>query len=63
MTPEKRKVQITGGATLIVSLPIKWAREIGLSAGDEIFLAALALFLLEVIGRRVREILQGNPMV
>ncbi|MEA1868541.1 MAG: phosphate uptake regulator PhoU [Euryarchaeota archaeon] len=39
MTPEKRKVQITGGATLIVSLPIKWAREIGLSAGDEIFLA------------------------
>ncbi len=39
MPPEKRKVQLTGGATLIVSLPIKWAREIGLSAGDEIFLA------------------------
>ncbi|MCD6208498.1 MAG: phosphate uptake regulator PhoU [Methanosarcinales archaeon] len=38
MPPEKRKVQLTGGATLIVSLPIKWARNVGLAAGDEVFL-------------------------
>jgi len=38
MPPEKRKVQLTGGATLIVSLPIKWARDVGLAAGDEVFL-------------------------
>ena len=29
-----RKVQLTGGATLIVSLPKAWAKSIGLSAGD-----------------------------
>ncbi len=38
MPPEKRKVQLTGGSTFIVSLPIRWAREVGLAAGDEIFL-------------------------
>ncbi len=40
MPPEKRKVQLTGGATLIVSLPIRWARDVGLGAGDEVFLTA-----------------------
>jgi len=39
MPPEKRKVQLTGGATLIVSLPIRWVREVGLAPGDEVFLA------------------------
>ncbi|HIH87173.1 MAG TPA: phosphate uptake regulator PhoU, partial [Methanosarcinales archaeon] len=39
MTPEKRKIQLTGGSTFIVSLPIKWVREIGLSAGDTVTLS------------------------
>ncbi|MCD6144874.1 MAG: phosphate uptake regulator PhoU [Methanosarcinales archaeon] len=38
MPPEKRKVQLTGGATLIVSLPIRWVRDVGLAPGDEVFL-------------------------
>jgi phosphate uptake regulator len=38
MTPEKRKVQLTGGSTLIISLPIRWAREVGIKPGDELFL-------------------------
>ena len=36
MSREKalRRIQLTGGATLIVSLPKSWARSIGLKAGD-----------------------------
>ncbi|WP_406658326.1 phosphate uptake regulator PhoU [Methanolobus sp. ZRKC2] len=37
---EKRKIQLTGGSTYIVSLPIKWVRENGLSAGDAVTLSA-----------------------
>ena len=37
---EKRKIQLTGGSTYIVSLPIKWVRESGLSAGDAVVLSA-----------------------
>ncbi|MDY6965472.1 MAG: PhoU domain-containing protein [Halobacteriota archaeon] len=35
---EKRKLQMTGGSTLIVSIPINWARELGISHGDEVTL-------------------------
>jgi len=35
---EKRKLQMTGGSTLIVSIPINWARELGISHGDEVSL-------------------------
>jgi len=33
---EKRKVQLTGGSTYIISLPKQWAREMGVKEGDEI---------------------------
>jgi phosphate uptake regulator len=35
---ETRKVQITGGTTLIVSLPKSWVNKVNLSAGDEVTL-------------------------
>ncbi|MCD6202979.1 MAG: phosphate uptake regulator PhoU [Methanophagales archaeon] len=38
MKEEKRKVQLTGGSTFTISLPIKWAREAGLKPGDELYL-------------------------
>ena len=38
MKKEKRRVQLTGGSTYIVSLPIKWVRELGLNKGDEVLL-------------------------
>jgi len=33
---ERRKVQLTGTSTYIVSLPKNWAKKIGLKAGDEV---------------------------
>ena len=36
---ERRKVQLTGGSTFIVSLPINWVRGAGLEAGDSVILA------------------------
>jgi len=33
---ERRKVQVTGGSTFTISIPKEWARENGVSAGDEI---------------------------
>lgn len=41
ITKEKRKVQFTGNSTYIVSLPIKWAREVGLKAGDTLNLTSM----------------------
>lgn len=38
MKEEKRKVQMTGGSTLIISLPISWTREAGINQGDEVTL-------------------------
>lgn len=38
MKMERRKIQLTGGSTLTVSLPIKWAREVGVKQGDELSL-------------------------
>ncbi|WP_340820835.1 phosphate uptake regulator PhoU [Methanolobus sp. WCC4] len=35
---DKRKIQLTGGSTYIVSLPIDWVRESDLSAGDTVLL-------------------------
>ena len=35
---EKRRVQITGGSTYIVSLPKKWAEEVSLKRGDYVLL-------------------------
>ncbi|MFZ2498166.1 MAG: phosphate uptake regulator PhoU [Methanosarcina sp.] len=41
MTKDKRKVQFTGNSTYIVSLPIKWVRDIGLEAGDTLTLTPM----------------------
>ena len=38
MKEEKRKIQLTGGSTFTISLPIKWAREAGIKQGDELSL-------------------------
>ena len=38
MKEEKRKIQLTGGSTYTISLPIKWAREAGVKQGDELSL-------------------------
>ena len=38
MKEEKRKIQLTGGSTYTISLPIKWAREAGIKQGDELSL-------------------------
>ena len=38
MKKEKRKIQLTGGSTFTISLPIKWAREAGIKQGDELYL-------------------------
>ncbi|MDF1532827.1 MAG: phosphate uptake regulator PhoU [ANME-2 cluster archaeon] len=36
---EKRKVQLTGGSTYIVSLPVNWIRDLGIQQGDELFIS------------------------
>ncbi len=36
MSTETRKVQLTGGATYIISLPKKWAEKAGLKSGSEL---------------------------
>jgi phosphate uptake regulator len=36
---ERRKVQLTGGSTFIVSPSINWVRGAGLEAGDSVILA------------------------
>ncbi len=36
MREEKRRVQLTGGSTYTISLPIKWAREADVTQGDEL---------------------------
>ncbi|RCV63239.1 Phosphate uptake regulator [Methanophagales archaeon] len=38
MKEEKRKIQLTGGSTFTVSLPIKWAKDVGIKQGDELSL-------------------------
>lgn len=35
---ESRRIQLTGGSTLIVSLPKEWARQLNLQPGDEVIL-------------------------
>jgi phosphate uptake regulator len=41
ITKDNRKVQFTGNSTYIVSLPIKWVRDIGLEAGDTLTLTPI----------------------
>jgi phosphate uptake regulator len=50
---ETRRVQITGGSTLVVSLPSDWARGVGLHAKDEVHLVPQPdMSLLVIAGAR-----------
>ena len=53
---ETRRVQLTGGSTLVVSLPSNWARSVGLKAKDEVFMVPQTdMSLLVVPGTRVEK--------
>lgn len=49
MRSYSRRLQVTGGSTLIVSLPKEWAGRFGLGKGDEVLLVASASGPLSVI--------------
>jgi len=53
MRGEVRKVQLTGGATLIVSLPKEWAKRISLSPGDEVLVVTQPDDTLVIIPRKL----------
>jgi phosphate uptake regulator len=54
---ETRRVQLTGGSTLVVSLPSDWARSVGLKAKDEVFIVPQTdMSLLVVPGTREEKI-------
>jgi len=53
MRGEIRKVQLTGGATLIVSLPKEWAKRIALSPGDEVIVVTQPDDTLVVIPKKL----------
>jgi phosphate uptake regulator len=50
---ESRRVQLTGGSTLVVSLPIEWARSVGIKPRDEVHLVPQSdMSLLVTIGEQ-----------
>jgi phosphate uptake regulator len=53
---ETRKVQVTGGTTLIVSLPKSWANKVNLKGGEEVSLIPQSDGSLAVRARNVPEI-------
>ena len=53
---ETRKVQITGGTTLIVSLPKSWAKKVNLRAGDEVTLKPQSDGSLSIRTRRTPDV-------
>lgn len=46
--PIRRRVQVTGGSTFIVSLPKEWARSVGLKQGSEVLIEVLPDYTLRV---------------
>jgi len=44
----RRRVQVTGGSTFIVSLPKEWARRVGISSGSEVVMEILPDYSLRV---------------
>jgi phosphate uptake regulator len=60
---ETRKVQITGGTTLIVSLPKSWVNKVNLSAGDEVSLKPLSDGSLSVRTRNSPDIHHGKVII
>lgn len=56
-TSETRRVQLTGGSTLVVSLPSDWARGVGLKAKDEVHMVPQTdMSLLVIPGTREEKI-------
>ncbi|ACB40318.1 phosphate signaling complex PhoU family protein [Pyrobaculum neutrophilum] len=53
MRGETRRVQLTGGATLIVSLPKEWAKRISLSPGDEVIVVTQPDDTLAIIPKKL----------
>ncbi|MGA9140347.1 MAG: PhoU domain-containing protein [Methanocella sp.] len=53
---ETRKVQVTGGTTLIVSLPKSWANKVNLKGGEEVSLIPQSDGSLAVRARNVPEV-------
>ncbi len=54
---ETRRVQLTGGSTLVVSLPSDWARGVGLKAKDEVYMVPQTdMSLLVIPGTRAEKI-------
>ena len=54
---ETRRVQLTGGSTLVVSLPSDWVRGVGLKAKDEVFIVPQTdMSLLVLPGTRLEKI-------
>lgn len=64
---EKRKIQLTGGSTYILSLPKKWAVEMGVKEGDEVEIEkrgdnSLVVFLSpEKKGGKEEAVLEVHP--
>jgi len=52
---ESRKIQRVGGSTLAVSLPLDWAKKLGLKRGDSIYLQRAEDGTLKVIPENLRE--------
>ena len=53
---ETRRVQLTGGSTLVVSLPSDWAKGVGLKAKDEVYMVPQTdMSLLVIPGTRVEK--------
>lgn len=51
--PETRRVQLTGGATLIVSLPKEWTRATDLKPGDEVLVMPQPDLSLLVVPKKI----------
>ncbi len=60
MKGETRRVQLTGGSTLVVSLPSDWARGVGLGPKDEVHIVPQPdMSLLVIPGTREEKIPEG----
>jgi len=50
----KRRVQVTGGSTFIVSLPKEWVRNVGLTQGSEVLINILPDHTLKIIPSHIK---------
>ncbi|VUT24800.1 MAG: PhoU domain protein [Candidatus Methanolliviera sp. GoM_asphalt] len=52
----KRRVQVTGGSTHIISLPMEWVKKIGISRGDEVRMVLKEDDTILIGGKKEKEI-------